>query len=600
MVRKGAATIMDTKGDSVISNIRAIFGIKQGQNLMQIIEKLPGSATLSEFGLENEVLDAERFKLDGYISSCAHGCGRAASDRQFYYINMRPVDNPKIGKLVNEMYHQFNNHQAPFVILNIKIAFGSFDVNVTPDKRQILIQNEKILLAILKESLISTFQNIPSTLEMQNVGILKHESKEEIGCIEKLKTNYTFSASQQSKRGESDRRIDKLLSLKLKSEITLTSKKRAALANSDKDDKVDDNENISFITPHNEIRISDKQNAIVHVDIPRPLPGNLKLYIKTESCKKDNFSEQTRHTKMPFENNNEIKRKLPSPQIFDVSYKEEKLESEEIESKRMKFDLGLSENEKNHRTTVILDVNLNGLTEMILKKKEQNERESKKNELMKFHAQIKRQSNEKAESELKRQIKKESFAQMEIIGQFNLGFIIVKLDTDIFVVDQHASDEKYNFETMRSNTVMQTQKMVVPETLELTVDKEELMVHRELVFKKNGFEFVFDETAVPTRRIKLTSIPLSKNVSFGKEDIDELLFLLEDAPEKVMLRPSRVESMFASRACRKSVMIGTPLNHNEMKKIVCQMGDIEQPWNCPHGRPTMRHLVNLGMIYTEK
>lgn len=96
MVRKGAATIMDTKGDSVISNIRAIFGIKQGQNLMQIIEKLPGSATLSDFGLENEVLDAERFKLDGYISSCAHGCGRAASDRQFYYINMRPIDNPKV------------------------------------------------------------------------------------------------------------------------------------------------------------------------------------------------------------------------------------------------------------------------------------------------------------------------------------------------------------------------------------------------------------------------------------------------------------------------------------------------------------------------
>lgn len=105
--------------------------------------------------------------------------------------------------MVNEIYHQFNNHQAPFVVLNIKIAFGSFDVNVTPDKRQILIQNEKILLALLKESLISTFQNVPSTLEMQNVGILKHESKEEIGCLEKLKTNYTFSASQQSKRGES-------------------------------------------------------------------------------------------------------------------------------------------------------------------------------------------------------------------------------------------------------------------------------------------------------------------------------------------------------------------------------------------------------------
>ena len=54
--------------------------------------------------------------------------------------------------------------------------------------------------------------------------------------------------------------------------------------------------------------------------------------------------------------------------------------------------------------------------------------------------------------------------------------------------------------------------------------------------------------------------------------------------------------MFASRACRQSVMIGTALNQQEMKKIVSHMGDIEQPWNCPHGRPTIRHLVNLDMI----
>lgn len=44
------------------------------------------------------------------------------------------------------------------------------------------------------------------------------------------------------------------------------------------------------------------------------------------------------------------------------------------------------------------------------------------------------------------------------------------------------------------------------------------------------------------------------------------------------------------------VMIGTALNTSEMKKLVVHMGEIEQPWNCPHGRPTMRHLVNLDVI----
>jgi len=49
---------------------------------------------------------------------------------------------------------------------------------------------------------------------------------------------------------------------------------------------------------------------------------------------------------------------------------------------------------------------------------------------------------------------------MKIIGQFNLGFIIVQLGSDLFIVDQHASDEKYNFETLKHTTVIKSQTMI--------------------------------------------------------------------------------------------------------------------------------------------
>lgn len=45
-----------------------------------------------------------------------------------------------------------------------------------------------------------------------------------------------------------------------------------------------------------------------------------------------------------------------------------------------------------------------------------------------------------------------------------------------------------------------------------------------------------------------------------------------------MCRPSRVRAMFASRACRKSVMIGKPLSKFDMRKLIEHMGEIEQPW----------------------
>lgn len=74
------------------------------------------------------------------------------------------------------------------------------------------------------------------------------------------------------------------------------------------------------------------------------------------------------------------------------------------------------------------------------------------------------QDNEVAERELSRVILKRDFCLMEIIGQFNLGFIIVKLDNsncnDLFIIDQHASDEKYNFENLQHHTKIQSQRLI--------------------------------------------------------------------------------------------------------------------------------------------
>lgn len=66
--------------------------------------------------------------------------------------------------------------------------------------------------------------------------------------------------------------------------------------------------------------------------------------------------------------------------------------------------------------------------------------------------------------------------------------------------------------------------------------------------------------------------------------------MLQDAPEGTMCRPSRIRAMFASRACRKSVMIGTSLKKSTMEMLVRHMGEIEQPWVCIEMFRIIRHL----------
>ncbi|CAI5525282.1 unnamed protein product [Closterium sp. Naga37s-1] len=68
---------------------------------------------------------------------------------------------------------------------------------------------------------------------------------------------------------------------------------------------------------------------------------------------------------------------------------------------------------------------------------------------------------EAAARELERWFDKRDFASMAVIGQFNLGFIIGRLGSDLFIVDQHASDEKFNFERLMRSTVLNRQRLLM-------------------------------------------------------------------------------------------------------------------------------------------
>ena len=182
-----------------------------------------------------------------------------------------------------------------------------------------------------------------------------------------------------------------------------------------------------------------------------------------------------------------------------------------------------------------------------LEKHSKEEEEERKIRSLKFKAKIEPGENSSAEEELNKQIKKTDFARMEIFGQFNLGFLIVGLGKDLFIVDQHATDEKYNFETLQQTTHIRPQKMVVAQGLELTAGDEATLIDHLEVFEKNGFQFEVDKEAAAGRRVKLVAVPTSKNWVFGKEDIDELIFMLSDAGgdlEGTSIRPSRVCRLF--------------------------------------------------------
>ncbi|KAG5913193.1 hypothetical protein E4U61_007258 [Claviceps capensis] len=218
-----------------------------------------------------------------------------------------------------------------------------------------------------------------------------------------------------------------------------------------------------------------------------------------------------------------------------------------------------------------------------------------------------------AESKLSLMISKNDFAKMRVVGQFNLGFIIAlrPRSTSIFqitndsqdellIVDQHASDEKFNFEKLQANTVVQSQRLVHPKTLVLTALEEEIVLQNVRALEANGFQVQVDVTGTSPvgSRCQLLALPLSRESTFTVKDLEDLISLLADQPvgSNYIPRPPAVRKMLAMRACRSSIMIGKALTTSQMSTIIRHMGELDKPWNCPHGRPTMRHLCRIQAL----
>ncbi|XP_054090702.1 mismatch repair endonuclease PMS2 isoform X1 [Zeugodacus cucurbitae] len=640
--------VMQTHGSrDVLANVGAVFGNRQASELLPLKSIFGGDQALTEDGLRAELqselgtddsmqitaedvaqLNANNFKLEGYVSSCNHGAGRSSKDRQYFYINSRPCDPKSISKIVNETYHRYNSHQYPFIFLNIVISRSDVDVNLTPDKRQLLIHNEKILLIAIKKAMLSTYGNLPSTYKLQNSTIVsmcgnnkdngQNEDVKEKEASEDTTENTPISSSQRfmdvlsqwKKTGDTvgiapqvsqKRKYPdevEVRTLKLKKIHEYLNRENTKDCDMPKEFKVqsesDDDEANQTAKPNIPNVVMKEKSALdnsvldlqglskesmefdslTEKTLERPdrevlsvKPESISHLVENGWSKVDNVvNSENENSEGECEDDSEKCSQIPAPAavILDDSQIDAEFTSKFYSTGIMRITL--SEIERNIKAEEKLKTEIKQSNRVKL-------------ERLRFKSEINPSQNLKAEEELEREISKDTFAKMEILGQFNLGFIIVKLDTDLFIIDQHATDEKYNFEMLQRTTVMQSQPLAVPQPLELTAANEMLLLDHLSVFEKNGFKFEINENATPTKRVKLLCKPSSQRWEFGKEDIDELLFMLQDAPAGSVCRPSRIRDMFASRACRKSVMIGTALKHATMKKLVTHMGEIEQPWD---------------------
>ncbi|KAM7152377.1 mismatch repair endonuclease PMS2 isoform 2-T2 [Macrochelys suwanniensis] len=608
---KKHSVVCTTGSCSLKENIGAIFGQKQLQSLIPFVHLPPSEAVCEEYGLHSTDIPQNLYTITGFVSHCDHGVGRSTTDRQFFFVNQRPCDQSKISKVVNEVYHMYNKHQYPFVVLNICVDSECVDINVTPDKRQILLQQEKVLLAILKTSLVGMFGSNVNKLNINQklldiTGNFKKIVAEE---TEKPQTGILLDSAAQNPRGEEKRAMT---IVKLRESFSLHQMTESSFQSPNNVGKQHNSPGksklMSFLNTSSPVK-SQKSISSKESEHWRQMDSNTYSVISRDLRKLENDTDSgcgstSAESHVGF-STPEVGSCLSNESAGSSPEEEFLISKEELQSLCLET-VELSEE------SLECDAKFSGVEHELT----QNELSELPQQASSFSPNVKRfkseQANLKAATcpELRNAENCASVPHVDVPIEIKkktvpLEFSMSSLAERVkrLIQLQQKKAETQNYRRFRAKISPgdnktaedELRKEIRPQNLNLTAVNETILIENLEIFRKNGFDFVIEEDAPVTERVKLISLPTSKNWTFGPQDIEELIFMLSDCPG-VMCRPSRVRQMFASRACRKSVMIGTALTVNEMKKLITHMGEIEHPWNCPHGRPTMRHIANLDMI----
>lgn len=199
--------------------------------------------------------------------------------------------------------------------------------------------------------------------------------------------------------------------------------------------------------------------------------------------------------------------------------------------------------------------------------------------------------NEEKNSE---QIKPNKLQNLKIIGQLFNTYILLEGEDGLYMVDQHAAHEKILFERYMkdiSNKTVISQILVTSEILELSNDDFQYYLENKDVFEAVGFKLeVFGENTICIKEVPLL---------LGKPEVKSLfLSLMDNIKNLGSGSASELKyNKIASISCRGAIKANDKLKYEEMLSLINQMNSIDDPFNCPHGRPT---IIKISQNELEK
>ena len=178
-------------------------------------------------------------------------------------------------------------------------------------------------------------------------------------------------------------------------------------------------------------------------------------------------------------------------------------------------------------------------------------------------------------------------AEPRIIGQLGNTYILCQVEEGLLIVDQHAAHERIVYENLKksvSASRVEIQTLLIPHELELSTKEKRVILGKGDRLRDFGIEI--DHFGGNT--FLLRAVPaLLKNVDWNFFISEFVMEFEEGIPEEDALLDKAVTLM----ACHGAIRAGQRLSHEEMTRLLSELGEMDLPTNCPHGRPIFKRFT---------
>ena len=529
-----------------------------------------------------------------------------------------------------------------FVVLNIKMNPAKVDVNVHPAKLEVRFEEEnKVFQAIyhtIKDTLLK--DDLVANTEKTNIIIQnndKIQSFDDLKSIEeKHSTGGLFGWKKKSKQIENYTNEESKIKTNIIEDLYMDKKQNETKLENNSEEKVDNLVDTSDVL--NQLKnmqekikqekenVEEKQDLKVMEEtkenVEQKIPTGVNYTYFGENKEKVESLLRQLHPNIYNNTENKEEPTIENKQINEVKQEENNILKEETNK--------IETNNDNFIENKIQDNN-NDIKENVVVNEQNDEEQGKKEnedsnyEITKKFKELKNQLDEqqsqitpefkemyqklfgtkiedKPKEEKEQQdnldavdIVKDNVSMFENIGTYQkpaykfIGivfktYIIVEIDKEMYIIDQHAAHERIMYEKVKQNYYSQTNKdcqmLLLPDIITLSHKDMEIAKENFAMFNQAGFSLEeFGENTIKLTGVPTFCIDLDTKELF-LETLDEINTVARTAKQE------KEEKFIATVACKAAVKANMALSVEEVDSLMNKLLALPNPFTCPHGRPT--------------